>query len=153
MSNHRDKARGHNTGNGGRRRCTRKGGLATRGTPSQVHLQRQTNYEHKEGAAAVRTDDKIVQDRGVIRYHLAFGLRVPGQEQGIDTVYILGGPFKGWGDHEPGLAYNNDLTEPGSVRLNKHMQLVSSCKTSFIKGEREFCQHCQYPERRAPHSR
>ena len=38
--------------------------------------------------------------------------------------YLVGRHFESWGDHEPLLAYYNDLTKLGSVRLNKHKQLI-----------------------------
>ena len=36
--------------------------------------------------------------------------------------------FISWGDHESLLAYYNDLTKLGTVRLNKHRQLIQDLK-------------------------
>ena len=38
--------------------------------------------------------------------------------------YLVGRHFTSWGNHEPLPAYYHDLAKMGSVRLNKHRQLV-----------------------------
>ena len=64
--------------------------------------------------------------------------------------YLVGRPFTSWGDHEPLLAYFNDLTKPGSVRLKKHRQLIQdlSFTDKFIKGKENPADYSS----RHPHS-
>ena len=52
--------------------------------------------------------------------------------------YLVGRHFTSWGDHEPLLAYYNDLTKQGLVRLNKHRQLIQDLNFTdkFLAGKK-----------------
>ena len=64
--------------------------------------------------------------------------------------YLVGRHFNSWGDHEPLLAYYNDLTKPGSVRLNKHRQLIQdlSFTDKYLPGKKNPADYSS----RHPHS-